>query len=374
MKTNRKVALANPYIGEEEAKSAYEIIKSGWVSRGPKVKEFESAFSDYVGADYAVSAVNGTAALHLALIAAGVKSADEVLIPDITFISTANVVLYQNATPILVECDPKTYNIDLADAEKKITKKTKVIMPVDMNGLPVDYDKINVFAEQHGLKVIADSAEALGASYKGSKIGTQAPVHIYSFFPNKNITTGEGGMVVTHDKKMAIYMEQLSNQGQDYRYHHIHLGYNYRMTNVTAAIGIEQLKKINYIISEKNKIANRYTLAFKDDRLISTPFIPDYVDQPSWYMYTISLDKSIDRDKVVSMLSAKGIDTRLSFPPIHTQPYYQEQLGYTDQSCPISYQAWKCLINIPIWPGLPVEDQVYVIEVLKDVVPKCRMA
>ena len=368
----RKVALANPFIGAEEANSARDVIQSGWVSRGPKVKEFEDRFAEYVGAKYAVSAVNGTAALHLALIGAGIQEGDEVLIPDITFISTANVVLYERAIPVLVECDPYTYNIDLDDAKKKITDKTRAIIPVDMNGLPVDYKAMGKFAKEHDLKLIADSAESLGAEYKGQKIGSQAPVHIFSFFPNKNITTGEGGMIVTDDKDMAVYMEQVGNQGQDYRYHHIHLGYNYRLSNVPAAIGLEQLKKVDTIIAEKNRLAGVYDRELEGVPYLDIPFIPKYVTQHSWYMYAINLDESIDRDQVVKKLGESGIDTRLSFPPIHIQPYYQKTFGFTDESLPASMKAWQQLINIPIWPGLPEEDQAFVIQQLKAIIPECR--
>ncbi len=368
----RNIPLANPFLGEEEAKSAYEIIRSGWISRGAKTRQFEKDFASYVGAKYAVSTCNGTAALHLALLSTGIQPGDEVLVPDITFISTANVVLYANAVPVLVECDPKTYNIDLDDAEKKLTARTKAIIPVDMNGLPIDYDAIIRFADERSLSLVADSAEALGAEYKGEHVGSQAPVHIFSFFPNKNITTGEGGMIVTDDREKAKLMEQLGNQGQDYRYHHIHLGYNYRMTDVPAAIGIEQLKRIDKIIEEKSAIAKRYDAAFAKDPLIEKPFIPAYATQHSWYMYAISLDDSIDRDRVVAELSNRGIDTRLSFPPIHIQPYYQQRFGLKDRDLPQSLHAWRQLVNIPMWPGLPVEDQDYVIESLKTIAPQCK--
>ena len=364
----KNIPVANPLIGEEEAKAVYDVVKKGWVSMGETVKEFEHDFAQYVGARHAVAANNGTSALHIALIASGIKPGDEVLVPDITFISTANAVLYEGATPVLVECEPRTYNISMEDAEKRLTTKTKAIISVDMNGMPVDYDEVFGFAEKHGLKTIADSAESLGAVYKGKRIGSIAPVSIFSFFPNKNITTGEGGMITTDDDDKALLMRQLVNQGQDYRYHHIHLGYNYRMTNVPAAIGIEQLKRIEFILEEKEKIAERYTEAFRNDPEISPPYLPKYVDRHSWYMYAVSLKECIDRDQVVSELKKKGIDTRLSFPPIHSQPYYQRKFGYKNDSLPVSFQAWKQLIDLPIWVGLSAEDQTYVIQNLKNIV------
>ncbi|MBH30546.1 MAG: hypothetical protein CMG71_00975 [Candidatus Marinimicrobia bacterium] len=367
MKT-RYIPVANPLIGEEEAQAVYEIVKSGWVSMGKKVEEFEQNFAEYISSKYAIAVNNGTTALHLALIAMGIKKGDEVLVPDITFISTANVVLYENARPVIVECDPKTYNISLEDAEKRITGKTKAIIPVDMNGMPFDYEEIFSFANKHGLKVIADSAESLGAVYRGQKTGAVAPIHIFSFFPNKNITTGEGGMITTNDDSLAEQVRKLRNQGQDYRYHHVMLGYNYRMIDILAAMGIEQLKRIDHIITEKNKIAQRYSIEFANDPFISQPFLPDYVDQHSWYMYAVSLKENIDRDYVVNELKEKGIDTRLSFPPVHLQPYYQDKFGYDDNSYPVSLKAWKQLIDLPIWVGLSEEDQNYVIDCLKEIV------
>jgi perosamine synthetase len=368
----KNIPLANPYLGEEEAKSVYEVVKSGWLSMGKRVEEFESEFARYVGAGHAIAANSGTTALHLALISSGIEEGDEVLIPTITFISTANVVMYERAIPVLVECDPKTYNISLEDAEKRITGKTKAIIAVDMNGMPVDYDHLLAFAEEKSLIVIADSAESLGAVYKGRKVGSIAPLHIFSFFPNKNITTGEGGMVTTDDDEKAVIIQQLRNQGQDYRYHHIHLGYNYRMTDIPAAIGIEQLKRVEFILNEKNKIAERYSEAFRESTDISPPFVPEYVNRHAWYMYAVSLKEGLDRDRVVSELKSKGIDTRLSFPPIHIQPYYQKRFGYKNDSYPTSYKAWNQLIDLPMWVGLTVEDQNYIIENLKNIVKKIK--
>ena len=368
----RKIPVASPFIGKKEAEAVYEVVKSGWISMGKKVQEFEERFSEYVDSRYAIAVNNGTAALHLALIANGIKEDDEVLVPDITFISTANAVLYERAKPVVVECNPKTYNILLDDAEKRITNKTKAIIPVDMNGMPADYDEILQFADKHNLSVIADSAESLGALYKGQKTGAIAPLHIFSFFPNKNITTGEGGMITTDDEKLAEKIRKLRNQGQDYRYNHVMLGYNYRMNDVLAVIGIEQLKKINNIIIEKEKIAKKYNDEFENDTLISPPFLPSYVDQHSWYMYAVSLHEDIDRDLVVIKLKEKGIDTRLSFPPIHLQPYYQEKFGYNDSTYPISLKAWQRLINIPIWVGLINEDQNYVINSLREIIEKVK--
>lgn len=359
------IPVANTFIGEEEAKAAYDVIKSGWISSGEKVKEFESLFAEEVGARYAIAVNNGTAALHVALAALGVGEGDEVIVPSLTFISTANAVLYQNAAPVLAECDPQTYNITAAEIEKRITPKTKAIIPVDMNGMPVDYDSILKVAEKYGLFVIADSAESLGANYKNKKVGSIAPVHIFSFFPNKNLTTGEGGMITTNDELLAKKMRIILNQGQEGRYNHTILGYNYRMNNFTAAIGIEQLKKLDFVLKEKEKIAKRYNSAFMNSKKIDLPFIPEYVVRHAWYMYTISVDEK-KRDEIVAKLKENNIETRLSFPPIHAQQFYQKKFGYDYDSFPVSYLAWKKLINIPIWAGLG-EKQERVIKKIKEI-------
>jgi perosamine synthetase len=365
-----RIPVAQPTLGEEEARAVYETVRGGWVSMGTRVREFEERFASFAGARHAVAANNGTAALHLALIVAGVEEGDEVLVPDITFISTANVVMYERAKPVIVECDPDTYNIALDDAARRITERTKAIIPVDMNGLAVNYDEVNSFAETHGLAVVADSAESLGASYRGMPIGAQSSQHVFSFFPNKNLTTGEGGMITTDDDAIAKRLRVLRNQGQEGRYHHVALGYNYRMTDIQAAIGCAQLDRVESTVRDKQRVADRYTAAFEEHPLIRAPVLPPYVTQHSWYMYAVDLDDSVPRDRVVDALAEAGIDTRLSFPPIHMQPFYQERFAYTDQDYPISSHAWEQLLDIPIWPGLPEDQQDQVVESLGAIVER----
>ena len=306
--------------------------------------------ANFVGSKYAVAVNNGTAALHLAIIASSVEEGDEVLIPDITFASTAKVILYQKAIPVLVECEPNTFNISLSDAEKKITKKTKAIISVDMNGMPVDYDKIIKFSKKFKLQFISDSAESLGSTYKNKKIGSIAPIHIFSFFPNKNITTGEGGVITLSNLKKYKLIKMLRNMGQSSRYHHKILGYNYRMTDIAATIGIIQLKKINKILKDKEIIAKKYNKLFKNTS-IQTPFIPSYVTQHAWYSYTIKFKKT-NRDKLRSKLDKLGIETRVSFPNLHNQPFIKQYLNQKQNKLKNSRKIWKSLINIPIWSGL----------------------
>ncbi|MBS3052359.1 MAG: DegT/DnrJ/EryC1/StrS family aminotransferase [Candidatus Aenigmarchaeota archaeon] len=354
------VPLANAFIGEEEAKAVYDVVKSGWISQGKKVEEFENDFKRTVDAKHAIAVNNGTSALHVCLMALGIGPGDEVILPSLTFISTASVALFQHATPVLAECNPKTYNVTGKDIEKLITKKTKAIIPVDMNGMPIDYDEILEVAEKHSLPVIADSAESLGATYKKKKIGCIAPIHCFSFFPNKNVTTGEGGMVTTEDDELAVKMRKIRSHGQEWRYHHVMLGNNYRMTEMQAALGIVQLRNLDNVLKAKEKIVRRYNEAFADNKHIQTPYVPDYVTRHAWYMYTISVDRKM-RDQIVQKLKEHGIDTRLSFPPIHAQPLFKEKFGFHEEYLPITFDAWSKLINIPIGPKMTNEEQDYVI-------------
>jgi len=359
------IPVANTNLTEEEAKAAYDVVKSGWLSMGKRVNEFENDFKKYVNAKNAIAVNSGTAALHASLVAVGIKPGDEVIIPSLTFISTANIVLYEKAKPILIECDPKTYNITAEEIEKHITEKTKAIIPVDMNGMPVDYDPILEVAEKHSLPMVFDSAESLGAEYKNKKVGNIAPIHCFSFYPNKNITTGEGGIITTNDDELTEKIRIIINQGQKGRYHHVVLGYNYRMTEIEAAIGKFQLKKIDWILEEKEKIADNYNQAFKNFANVDIPFVPDYVTRHAWYMYPISVKKE-NRDFIVDKLKEAGIETRLSFPPIHIQPTYKKLFGFKESSLPVTYDTWSKLIDIPIWAGLDKEKQNYIISTIKN--------
>ena len=247
----KKIPIANPYIDKLEAKEVYKTISSGWITMGKKVKLFEEKFAKIVNSRYAIATNNGTSSLHLCLRAINIKPGDEVIIPNITYISTINVVLYENAIPVIVNSSDLDYNIDPIEVENKITKETKAIIGVDMNGLPFNYDALIKISKKYKIDLIADSAEAFGASYNNKKVGNIAKLHSFSFFANKNITTSEGGMVTTNDTQLYKKLKLYRNHGQTKRYYHVALGYNYRMTDITAAFGLIQLKKLKTIIKKK---------------------------------------------------------------------------------------------------------------------------
>lgn len=361
------IPVAEPYILEEDAQAVYECVRSGWISMGKGVEEFELFFAQYTGSQYAVAMNNGTSTLHAALAALGVGPGDEVIVPTLTYISSVNVVLFLGATPVLCECDPKKFNADPEHMEPLVTEKTKAIMPVDMNGLPINYTKWLDFSKKYNLPILADSAEAAGAKYKDQLIGTQADIHSFSFFPNKNITTGEGGMITTNNEEIAGKLRVLRNQGQDIRYNHIELGYNYRMTDIQAALGRVQLSRLEWAMERKREIAEYYNRALVDVAGVTIPHVPEYATRPSWYMYAISLDNEIDRDRVADGLKEKGIETRCSFPPVHIQPYYAERFHVQPEDYPISYKAWKQLLNLPVGLGIKEEQLSRVVESLRSI-------
>lgn len=346
------IPVAQPVLGEEEARAVYDVVKSGWITMGKKVQAFERAMCDLTGASHAVAMNNGTSTLHAILAALDIGPGDEVIVPSMTYISSVNVVLFVGATPVLCDNDPRTFNTTVEHVRAKITPRTKAIMTVDMKGLPVDYDAFAALSEETGIPFVSDSAESMGAIDRGRRIGgTPALAHSFSFFANKAITTGEGGMVTTENAALAERLRIFRNQGQEGRYNHTYLGQNYRMTDITAAIGIEQVKRLPSTIAEKQRLATRYTEAFAAVPGVTTPYLPDHVDQHSWYMYGITLDAAV-RDGLLKHLADQGIETRLSFPPTHIQPYHQKRFGWAEDAFPTAMNSYRTFLDIPIWPGL----------------------
>ncbi len=350
------IPVDNPTVDIQEAKAVFKQVKSGWISMGKKVKEFESKVEKFIGVKNAIAINNGTSALDALLTALNIGENDEVIIPSLTYISTANVVAYKKAKLILCDSNPRTFNIDKKSLLKKISKKTKLIIVTDMKGMPVDYDFYKTLSKKTKIPIIADSAESFGAKYKNKIIGTQLLAHTFSFFANKNLTTGEGGMIVTGSNVLSKKLKIIRNQGQNKRYNHIVLGNNYRMTDISASIGIIQLRKLKSCLSKKQKIAENYNKFFENISEINTPFIPNYVSQHSWYNYSIRVSSN-HRNKLMEYLRKKGIETRLSFPPVHIQPYYKKQFSKNSKDLTKSLQTFKEFLDIPIWPNMKIKNQ-----------------
>ncbi len=362
------IPIARPIVNNREAKNVSSTIKSGWITMGKKVKELENKISKYIGVKHAILFNNGTSSLHAALIALGVKKGDEVIVPTLSYISSANVIEYCGAKPVFCEISPETFNVTYETIRKKITKRTKAIITVDLKGMPIDYDQIRKLKKKFKIPILSDSAEAFGAMYKENKVGSQMDVHSFSFFANKNITMGEGGLVTTNNNKIAKICQIIRNQGQKSRYNHIMLGNNYRPTDYAASMGLSQLKRVDYILKEKSKIASIYHKEFSKNKYIEAPFVPSYVGKHSWYMYCIKFKKPINRKKIQNHLHKKNIETRLSFPPIHLQKYYKDKYNYKKKMFGISESTFDAFLDIPIFPGITKKQMNYVVKNILDAV------
>ena len=366
--TKFKIPMYKSTFTKHEAKAVYDTVSKGIIGTKENVKKFEKKFSSYIKAKNCIAVNNGTSALHAALLAVGVKDGDEVIVPSYTFISTANVVLYERAKPVLVDCDARTFNVTAEIIEKAITNKTKAIVAVDMAGMPVDYDALNEVAKKHNIPLIADSAESVGAKYKGKIVGTQADIHCFSFFLTKNVSVGEGGMISTQNSEYAEKLDILRTHGQTKRYEHKIVGYNYRMTDLNAAVGIVQLGKVEKMLKEKVKVANKYSKELSKVNGIDVPFIPNYVTRHGWYLYGINVKGS--RDDMQKALAAKGIESEEGFKPVHMQDIYKRLYGFKDSDLPNTMKAFTKVLNLPIRQGLKESEIDSVVKNVKQIAAK----
>jgi dTDP-4-amino-4,6-dideoxygalactose transaminase len=355
------IPLAKPFFSGREVNEIAEVLKSGWVMQGPKVKEFEGRVADYVGARYAVAASSGTTALHLALLALDIQKGDEVIVPSYSFIASANSIVYAGACLVFIDIDPDTFNLDPAEIKRKISKKTKAIMVVHQFGLPADMDRITSIADKYGLKIIEDAACALGSAYKNKKVGTLSRLTCFSFHPRKVITTGEGGMITTAHKKIADKIRILRSHGLKGN-KGIMLGYNYRMTDLQAAVGIEQLKKIDEILTRRHKLAERYNEAFKENRYIKVPFVPEYVTFFNYQSYVIKIKRNSSKtvQQAINLLKIRGIVVKPGAMPTHRQPYYQRHFGKV--KLPKTEEIFNSSLALPLYPSMSQREQDYVIK------------
>ena len=377
-KTGRKmIPYGRQTIEEDDIQAVVDVLRSDYLTTGPKIAEFEKMVADYVGAKYAVAISNGTSALHAACFAAGIQPGDEVITTPLTFAASSNCVLYCGGTPVFADVDPKTYNIDPEDIRRKITDKTKAIIAVHLAGQPCDMDEIHKIAKEHDLLVIEDGAHALGSVYKGKKVGTLSDMTTFSFHPVKPITTGEGGMIVTDNEefyqKMMLFRghgitrdENLMTRNDGpWFYQQLDLGYNYRITDIQCALGCSQMKKLDRFLARRKEIVARYNEAFADCENIIIPYqLPE--TESGWHLYIVQV-KNCDRRKVFEALREQGIAVNVHYIPVYMHPYYQEH-GYKDVHCRNAEEVYSHIISLPLYPTLTEEQQQYVIETLKYVI------
>lgn len=361
-------------IEQDDIQAVVDVLKSDFLTTGPKIAEFEQTVADYVGAKYAVAISNGTSALHAACFAAGIEPGDEVITTPLTFAASANCVLYCGGTPVFADVDPKTYNIDPEDIQRKITDRTKAIIAVHLAGQPCDMDAIHSIAREHGLIVIEDGAHALGSVYKGKKVGSMSDMTTFSFHPVKPITTGEGGMIVTDNedfyKKMILFRRHgitrddsmMTRNDGPWFYQQFNLGYNYRITDIQCALGCSQMKKLDRFLARRKEIVARYNEAFADCDNIITPYqLSD--TESGWHLYIVQV-KKCDRRQVFENMREKGIGVNVHYIPVYMHPYYQEH-GYENVHCANAEEIYSHIISLPLYPGLTSEQQDYVIDTLK---------
>jgi len=366
-----RVPMASPDIDESDIQAVLEVLRSGRLALGPKAIEFEERMADYIGVKYAVAVSSGTAALHILVRALGLGPQDEVLVPSFTFASSVNAILYERATPVFVDIESETYNLDPEDLERKITKKTKAIMAVDVFGHPCEWDEITRIADEYNLKIIDDSCESLGAEYKGKKVGQFGDAACFAFYPNKQITTGEGATIVTNNKEIAMLARSMRNQGRGEMspwLHHERLGYNYRMDEMSAALGASQLKRIETFLEKREKVAGLYTERLKRLSFVRPPIVKPYA-RMSWFVYVITLEDGLNRDKVIEKMEEQGVPARGYFSPIHLQPYIKEMFGCREGMLPVTENIAKRTLALPFHNNLKEEEVDEVIEVLKRALP-----
>jgi dTDP-4-amino-4,6-dideoxygalactose transaminase len=381
-----QVPFHKPYITDEEIDEVVASLRSGWITMGPKTVRFEEEFGRYVGSKHAIAVNSCTAALHLALKAIDLKPGDEVIIPTMTFTATGEVVCYFNAKPVIVDVEEDTHNIDVGAIERAVTSKTRAIIPVHFAGQPCDMGEIMQFAKTHGLHVIEDAAHSLPAWYRDEKIGSIGDMTCFSFYATKTLATGEGGMITTESEEWAERIKILRLHGiskdawkrytgeGSWYYEVVEAGYKYNMTDIQAALGLAQLRKVEWMWEKRKEIANRYTEAFKNTECITVPSVkPDRIS--AWHLYVIKLNLeavSIDRARFIEELKMRGVGASVHFIPLHRHPFYRDTFGYMTKDFPVAEKLYERSVSLPIYPGMSEKEVEYVIESIGDVCEKFK--
>jgi len=356
-------------IDDDDISAAIAVLKSDWLTTGPKVEEFEQAIADYVGAKFAVAVTNGTAALHAAMYALGISPGDEVIVPPMTFAATANCVVYQGGTPVFVDVCSDTLLIDVEKIEEKITARTKAVIAVDYAGHPCDYDALREVCERYGLFLVADACHALGGEYKDRKVGSLADMTVFSFHPVKHITTGEGGMITTDNEEFTRRMKIFRNHGitADHRqrdqqgswfYEMVDLGYNYRLTDIQCALGLSQLRKLPGWVVRRRQIARSYDEGFAGMLEVQPLPVRSNV-MHAYHLYTVrvkTMTIGLSRTQIFAELRAKDIGVNVHYIPVHMHPFYRQRFGTASGLCPVAEQAYEELVTLPMFPSMSDED------------------
>ncbi len=372
----KTIPFSLPSISESDVRMVTDVLKSGWITTGPKTKEFEERFAQYIGCKHSIAVNSCTAALHLALEAIGIREGDEIIIPTMTFASTGEVVTYFRAKPVLADCEEDTLLMDVSQIEEKINEKTKAIIPVHYGGQPCDMDEILRIAQRHNLKVIEDAAHSLPTKYKGKMIGTIGDITCFSFYAIKTITTGEGGMACCENDEFAERMKIMSLHGiskdawkrytseGSWYYEVIDAGFKYNMTDIAAALGVSQLEKSDEFLQKREEIANKYRQAFEDVPEIKSPVIRDYGTH-AWHLYVIQLDLEmlkINRTQFIENMKENGIGCSVHFIPLHLHPFYREIFRYRPEDLPTATKVYNRIISLPIYAKMSYDDVDYVIK------------
>ena len=357
--TLKPISLSLPYLDERDEELVLEVLRSGRLSLGPTIERFEELFAARVGAPFAAAVSSGTAGLHLLCRTAGLEPGDEVITSPYSFVASANCAIYEGAVPVFADVDERTMNLDPAAVEAVLGERTKAVIAVDIYGYPCELEPLRVLCERHGLTLIQDACEALGARYRGAAVGSHGPPAVFAFYPNKQITTGEGGIVTTHSEQEWMLLKSLRNQGRADGggwLEHARLGYNYRIDDIRAALGIGQLEKLDLILELRAAAAARYARLL-DSLDLEVPCADDADHVRSWFVYVVKLPRSVARERVIAALEREGIATARYLPSIHLQAYMRETYGFREGMCPVSEDLSRRTLALPFHSRILAEDQ-----------------
>jgi perosamine synthetase len=361
------IGLSAPWIDGREEELVLETLRSGQLSLGPMVDRFEAALAERVEAPYVAAVSSGTAGLHLSMRLAGIGPGDEVVTTPFSFVASANCALYEGATPVFADIDPRTLNLDPAAVEAAISPRTKAILPVHIFGYPAELAELEALAARHGLAIVEDACEALGSEYRGRPVGSSGRPAVFAFYPNKQMTTGEGGAVAVGSKEEWELLKSLSNQGRSDSGEwltHSRLGYNYRLDDLSAALGLAQLERYDEILVARAEVAARYGELLASVDGVEAPLPDDDEHRRSWFVYVVRLAAGVDRNGVIGRLAENGVASKPYLPSIHLQPYYRERFGYREGMLPVAEDTSSRTLALPFHSRLPAEDQERVVEAL----------